>query len=313
MARWFSEVAPVLKVVEEESESNAHAPAAAGGARCGAGGQTRLTGPAAGGLGGHHPAARAGSRTCPGGVGRIATGAGCRSGGRRYRDRPWPVGHRVARGRLSGVRDQPTVGSALPERHSTSGPRAAPATLTCWPGLFASIVITTVQSRGTATWLTQSSCWPGRIRARCGNGLVRPASRWGHDRGAQRSQHPPPVLASSGRTAQSASARPVHPRTRRSVPPPAPPSGHRRGGGCPRCTDGRWCGGQLSCSTVRADRCPVTATLSRCVVAAARALPRTATAPIKKRRGAGSADWGWRRPRCCRGRSGRRHRRCRRR
>ena len=28
------------------------------------------------------------------------------------------------------------------------------------------------------------------------------------------------------------------PRTRRSVPPPAPPSGHRRGGGCPRCTDG---------------------------------------------------------------------------
>jgi len=32
------------------------------------------------------------------------------------------------------------------------------------------------------------------------------------------------------------SARP--PRTRRPVPPPAPPSGHRRGGGCPRCTDG---------------------------------------------------------------------------
>jgi len=41
------------------------------------------------------------------------TGAGCRSGGRRYRDRPWPVGHRVARSRLSGVRDQPTLGSAL--------------------------------------------------------------------------------------------------------------------------------------------------------------------------------------------------------
>ncbi len=31
MARWFSEGTPVLKVVEEESESNAHAPAAVGG------------------------------------------------------------------------------------------------------------------------------------------------------------------------------------------------------------------------------------------------------------------------------------------
>jgi len=31
LARWFSEGAPVLKVVEEESESNAHAPAAVGG------------------------------------------------------------------------------------------------------------------------------------------------------------------------------------------------------------------------------------------------------------------------------------------
>jgi len=31
LARWFSEGTPVLKVVEEESESNAHAPAAVGG------------------------------------------------------------------------------------------------------------------------------------------------------------------------------------------------------------------------------------------------------------------------------------------
>ena len=71
--------------------------------------------------------------------------------GGRDRDRPRPLGGGAARGRLSGVRDQPDVGGPLPGAARHLGGEVRPRAMrTCWPRSSVWTAPITGRSPGTA-------------------------------------------------------------------------------------------------------------------------------------------------------------------
>ena len=97
---------------------------------------------------------------------RPETGMSRRAGGGRDRDRPRPVGAGAARGRVSGVRDQPAV-----RRPGTgSGTRTSGAKSDAGDAHVLADMVRTdcppaaAGRRGQPSWPRRSRWWPGRTR-----------------------------------------------------------------------------------------------------------------------------------------------------